>query len=161
MKKISLQIRITIVCALILTGIAAVLTIVAVNNAQTTYANQYELNFGNGLSFQFNDDGISYNGSGEDIVNGILGFVDDYIKNGNTDTANKEQGFFSVAGRKFTQKSLGFMILFVAVGIIITYYLVGRALNPVRKLSRSVEEINGNNLYQKLENRHRRMKSEA
>jgi signal transduction histidine kinase len=150
MKKISLRIRITILSGIVLTGMAVILTLVAVSNAQTTYANQYELNFGNGISFKYDNNGVSYNGSSDDIVNGILDFVNGYIEDRNLSTIKTEKGFFSDAGRQFTQKSLGFMVLFVALGILITYYLVGKALKPVRSLSQTVKEINENNLYQKL-----------
>jgi aminoglycoside 6-adenylyltransferase len=38
------------------------------------------MNFGNGVSFQYNDNGFSYDGEAADFVNGILGFVNGYMK---------------------------------------------------------------------------------
>lgn len=150
MKKFTLQIRITIVCALVLIGIATILTVIAVRNAQLTYLNQFEVNFGNDLSLQYNNDKFTYNGNGEELVNKILDFVDETIKNGSPSVVSKEQGFFTEAGKQFAEKSLWFMILFIVLGTAIAYYLAGRVLKPVRKLSQSVKEINESNLYLKL-----------
>jgi signal transduction histidine kinase len=151
MKRLSLQVRITIICALILTGIAVLLTAVTVQNARTTYTNQFELYLGNDTSFQYNEDGFSYHGSGEELVNDILDFVNGYIKDGAIPSRSNESMIFGAAGRKFAKESLGYMLLLVAAGIILTYFLVRKALGPVRKLSQTVKEINEHNLYRKIE----------
>lgn len=151
MKKLSLQARITIICALILTGIAVLLTLVSVRNAQSTYTNQFELYLGDDISFQYNEDGFTYKGSDENLVNDILGFVNGYINGGDAQSQNKKSSFLNEARRKFATESLGYMIFLIAAGIILIYILVRKALGPVRKLSRTVKEINENNLYQKIE----------
>lgn len=151
MKRLSLQLRITVVCAVVLIGIAAILTIIAVKNAQTTYTNYFELKVGDQLSFKMNDEGFSYDGAAADIVNDVLGYVNGYIGNeGQQQAQSSETGLFSDAGKEFTRKSLGVMVIFVLFGIIITYFLVKKALTPVRSLSQTVKEINESNLFRKL-----------
>lgn len=152
MKKLSLQVRITMISALILITIAVILTIIAVENAQTTYTNQFELNLGEDFSIRYNDDELSINSNGEDLLGGIFGFINQL--NGNqkeTEAKIKAEGIFSEAGKEFTQKSLWVMVVFTILGVIITYFFVRRALAPVRNLSQKVKEINENNLYQKME----------
>lgn len=150
MKRLSLQLRITIVCAIVLIATAAILTIIAVKNAQTTYTNYFELNVGDQLSFRINDNGFSLDGAAADIVNDVLGFVDGYVSNVEQAIPETDNRSFGAAGKEFARKSLGVMIIFVLLGIIITYFLVKKALTPVRDLSTTVKDINENNLFRKI-----------
>lgn len=150
MRRLSLQLRITIICALILTGIAAVLTAVAVQNAKASYTNEFELNIGQDISLRYNDDEFSFSGEGEEFLGGLMGFIQNFIDD-KEDEDDRVQGLFGRAGKEFTQKSIGAMAVIITIGIIVTYLLVRKALEPVSKLSRKVREINENNLYQKIE----------
>lgn len=150
MKKLSLQLRITILSAIVLIAITVILTIIAVKNAQQTYTSQFEMNFGEDFSIRFNDNEITFDGTGGDLLTDIFGFIEG-ISGNEGNKAETAKGMFSEAGKEFAQKSLGVMIIFVMIGIILNYFVVRKALTPVRNLSQITKEINENNLYQKIE----------
>lgn len=150
MKKLSLQLRITLLCALVLIAITAILTAVAVGNAQKTYKDQFEIKFGNAFSIRVYDDEIVFDGIGGNALTNIFRMVNELTDN-EDEKVTPSVGIFGQAGKEFAKESLVFMILFVIIGIILTYFLVRRALSPIRELSHTVNEINQNNLYQKID----------
>lgn len=56
------------------------------------------------------------------------------------------------AKKQFTYSSIIFMILIIFIGMTITYIVLGRALKPVKDLSKIIKNINENNLEQHIEN---------
>lgn len=156
MKKMALKHRITLLCGLILIGMAAALTVISVYNARNTYTGQFNLNLGDALSLSIDGDGTTFGGVGGEYINKALDIAKQLIPSDMQDkilgsrTNDPVTNFFQGAEREFTAQSILVAAAFVIVGILLIYYVTGKALKPVKELSDSVKRINENNLYEKL-----------
>jgi|GEM_PF-770825 signal transduction histidine kinase len=157
MKRIPLRLRITLLCSFILIVMAAALTLVSVQVADKTYTNQFSMNFGEGFGMTYNGKGVDFTGSQGEEINKILDFAlqisPSNSERENTDANNNASEIshiFDGAEKKFTLQSVVITIIFIGIGMLSIYLIVGRALKPVHTLSEKVKNINENNLYEKL-----------
>lgn len=164
MKKMSLRLRITLLCGIILIGMAAVLTVVSVQNAEKTYTKQFVMNFGDEFSITYDDNEISFGGGDGEQLGKIMDFAELFIPsdvkknvlNGlfqseSQSDENQIGQLFEGAEKKFTVQSIVVATIFVIIGLFMIYIIVGKALKPIRNLSETVKNINENNLYEKIQ----------
>ena len=130
-KKLSLQYRLTITTALLITCICISLTVV-LNFSANRLANRIEATVA--IPAKSIDDEYNVE-NGSDIP--ALSFAP-------SDDAQ-------LAKQSFMLESILFTIIAVLVGSGITYYVVGRALDPVRRLNKQVKNINAFNLSETIE----------
>lgn len=159
LKKLSLKIRITILCGAILVGMASALTVVSIRNANRTYTDQFVMNFGDTFSISFDGKNTIFGGESGEKINQAIEFAKQFLpqevkESISTGPKKEENGsvddLFRGAERKFTLQSIAVAALFVLFGLALIYFITGKALKPVRNLSSTVKRINENNLYEKL-----------
>ncbi|ABR50812.1 integral membrane sensor signal transduction histidine kinase [Alkaliphilus metalliredigens QYMF] len=128
--KLTLQWRITILVAIVLIICSAALTAFSILNAQRTL-----MPLINGpISITKADD------NSDDIV--IRGIDDNEIEN--------ESTRFGTAKRDFDLKSIMVFLALTTVGTGLVYFVSGKALRPVKNLSKQVSEIDERDLSQRL-----------
>jgi len=168
MSKFTLRMRITFLCGIILICLVFLLTLISVENAEKTYTNQLEMNFGDEFSISIDDNELSFGGTEGEQLNEILDFAklfipsdvkeellgeltqgDSTTKSDSNDT-NDLKFLFQGAEKKFTNQSLFIASLIILIGLIMIYFIVGKALKPIQNLSETVKNINENNLYTKI-----------
>ncbi len=159
MRKLTLRVRITILCGMILIGMAVALTLISVRNADKTYTQQFSINIGDGLSINNDGNRITFGGEEGDSINTALEYAKQYIPPDvnveipgiSIQSNNNMNQLFNGAEKKFMTQSILIAAIFVILGLISIYYIVGKALAPVKKLSNTARKINENNLYEKIE----------
>lgn len=168
MKKITLRLRITLLCGIILIGMAVVLTVVSVQNAENTYTKQFVMNIGDEFSITYGDNEISFGGGDGEQLNKIMDFAKLFIPSDvkenvldglfHSESQSESQSdknqmgqLFKGAEKKFTVQSIVVATIFVIIGLFLIYIIVGKALKPIRNLSETVKNINENNLYEKIQ----------
>lgn len=168
MSKFTLRMRITFLCGIILISLVFLLTLISVENAEKTYTNQLEMNFGDEFSISIDDNELTFGGTEGEQLNEILDFAKLFIPSdvkeeilgeltqgdsttkSDTNNTNDLKALFQGAEKKFTNQSLFIASLIILVGLIMIYLIVGKALKPIQNLSETVKNINENNLYTKI-----------
>jgi signal transduction histidine kinase len=139
-KRISLKLKVTILSGTIILITAILLTLFSIRNAKTTYGNQFSLQIGDDVAFSYNDHDVVIDG--ENDINDVLSFI------GNLGGSDKESSrtILSKANQAFTEDSVLSMVIISVIGILITYFVVSKALKPVKELDDSMKAINESNL---------------
>lgn len=158
-KNISLRAQMTIITTIILIVVATVLTITSVFNANHSLVNpiysmiSIEMLEGGPVVIQpMMPDAAPIEGAEGLIINldgpsapSVLGENPEMISDVAFDTQ------IIVSGVKaFKSSAIGYMLVIILVGTIIVYYVLGRVLNPVKKLSDEMELINEKRLSERL-----------
>ncbi len=159
MRKLTLRVRITLLCGLILIGMAVALTLISVKNADKTYTQQFSVNIGDDMSISYDGNQTTFGGEAGDSVNAALDYAKQFIPSEvNEDipgvsiqSNNNVNPLFLGAEKKFMTQSLLVAAIFIILGLLLIYYIVGKSLTPVKKLSKTTKNINENNLYEKME----------
>lgn len=129
MKKLTLQWRITLLTALILAISSIALTVAAMANAEQSFVSLIEETF--------------YNMPPESALP-----TEPYSEG--TIVAGEAATQAQIAKQSFDLRSILYCVIFTALGSVAAYYMAGRALAPLRKLSESVATIDEHTLSQRL-----------
>lgn len=128
--KLTLQWRITILTAIVLILCSAALTAFSILNAQSTLM---------------------------PLINGSIGITkaddnsDNVVIQGIDDNEKESGGLYLRTAKKdFDLKSIIFFLALTTVGTGLVYYVSGKALRPVKNLSKQVSEIDERDLSQRL-----------
>lgn len=135
-KKLSLRIRITMMTTLILISISVVLTVVSVYNADYNFVKA-----SNTQSAVRGSDDMDSEEFKNMLLDNIISYYDS-LKNSNNSINDRANAF-----RVYAILS---MVVIIVIGSIFTYYILGKMLNPVKKLSKQIETINENKLSQRV-----------
>lgn len=128
MKKLTLQWRITLLTALILTISSIALTAAAMANAEQSFVNLIE-----GIFYMPPENALP---------------VEPYPEG--TVIAGGAAAQAQIAKQSFDLRSILYCVIFTALGSVAVYYVAGKALAPLRKLSGSVAAIDEHTLSQRL-----------
>lgn len=141
----SLKGKILLATGTIMIVIVTVLTIISIQNAKTTYGNQFTLNISDKIHFGYNDQDkdVNIDIDGENDVEDALSFLKDLVGIGKD---HHEDTGLSKANIAFAKESILIMVLIVIVGIIFLYIMIDRALRPVHQLSNKINAVNDTNL---------------
>lgn len=142
-RMMSLKVKITLITSVILFSMAAVLTVISIQNARVTYGNQISLSIGEDLKFTLNEHELVLDG--DDDLEEIFDFIGGF---GKKSESSSSDGVLRKANLSFARKSIGFMILISVVGTLIIYFVVKRAFNPVKQLDEGIRNVNDTNLNQ-------------
>lgn len=142
-RMMSLKVKITLITSGILFVMAAVLTVISIQNARVTYGNQISLSIGDDLKFTMNEHELVLDG--DDDLKDIFDFIGGF---GKKNESSSRTGILKEANLSFAKKSIGFMFLISVVGTVIIYYVLRRAFNPVRQLDEGIRNVNDKNLNQ-------------
>lgn len=129
MKRLTLQWRITLLAAIILAISSVVLTAVSMFNAEKSFMALIEENS------IYSSQAVDALPAGEGTIDTMVG-----------EAATPAQ----IAKRNFDFWSILFCILVTTLGTVAVYYMAGKALRPLRKLSGAVETIDEHNLSQRM-----------
>lgn len=138
-QRLQLKTKITLINGGILLTIAFFLTLISINNAKSTYGDQLNLSFGDAFSISVNDTSIEIGG------NSKLSDWFRFLMELDEDKESKE-GFINQANKDFASESLLAMMIISLLGVSFTYIFVSKALVPLRELSKSMRNIDENNL---------------
>lgn len=146
LKKMSLRTRLTLLSAIVITSTAVVMTVVSILSADYIFVRGVQKMFGSvTISQKVTEfsagDGITFTPS-DDNVDGRPVKDADYMVLDLT---------LSEAGRRFNLWGITGMLLITLLGIGAAWLMAGRALMPVRELSRTIEEINGKDLTRRVD----------
>jgi len=137
--KLSLQWRVTLLTALVLIACSVALTAFSMLNAQNNLIPLMESAFSiarlDGNSAIITKDGI--------VEDGIL--EDDMMANIKSGETSPQQ-----AKQEFDIKSILFCLILTVIGTGTVYFVSGKALQPVRNLSKQISQIDEHNLSQRL-----------
>lgn len=135
MKKITLQWRITLLTALVLAVCTSALTAYSILNAEKTFVPMLLVDIARPVEGSHSLE----TGDTESAIG-----TDDIQKDGIIDAVPVTKAY--QAKRSYDNKNILFCIGVVAIGTAAVYWVTGRALRPVRQLSRSVSQVDENNL---------------
>lgn len=135
MKKITLQWRITLLTALVLAVCTGALTAYSILNAEKTFVPMLLVDIARPVEGSHSLE----TGDTESAIG-----TDDIQKDGIIDAVPVTKAY--QAKRSYDNKNILFCIGVVAIGTAAVYWVTGRALRPVRQLSRSVSQVDENNL---------------
>lgn len=128
MKRLTLQWRITLLTAFILTISSISLTVIAMANAEATFVSLFEES-----TYVSPVDALP--------TEGIFG---------EASTAGEASTPAQIAKRGFDFRSILSCVISTVLGSIAAYYVAGKALSPLRELSTAVRSIDENTLSQRL-----------
>lgn len=135
LKKITLQWRITLLTALVLAVCTGALTAYSILNAEKTFVPMLLVDIARPVEGSHSLE----TGDTESAIG-----TDDIQKDGIIDAVPVTKAY--QAKRSYDNKNILFCIGVVAIGTAAVYWVTGRALRPVRQLSRSVSQVDENNL---------------
>ncbi len=149
--KISLRAQMTIITTIILTIVAVVLTMTSVFNANhslvTPFSSIVTVDTGE------KDSSTSSSNSKEESGDVIIDFIPD--KSGDTlegiTDISIETQVITEGVNTFIMSAIAYMVVIILGGAFIVYYVLGKVLNPVKKLSHEIELINEQRLSERLE----------
>lgn len=144
-KKLSLRLRITLLSAVIIIGIAGALTATSIWGADRIIFAQASTTSYSVLPLETPD--------GEIIQPGISVAKEPEAQVGlesPSPTQYADITFTTTKRRDFTNLSLIFMIVLILVGILLTFIITGRTLKPVKQLSETMRDLDENNLSQRI-----------
>lgn len=127
LNKTPLRLRLTILTALILTAVCMLLAFSSLLTAHSIYTEPAERQ-----KFNMNSQSNSF-------INKL------------PDTNSREPSRSNGSNKDFTYAILAYMLIMIALGTCASYFIAGKALKPVADLSKSIENIDENNLFQQLE----------
>ena len=136
-KKLSLRLRITLLSAVIIIGIAGALTATSIWGADRIIFAQASTTSYSVLPLETPD--------GEIIQPGIS-----VAKEPEAQVGLESPSPTQYADITFTNLSLIFMIVLILVGILLTFIITGRTLKPVKQLSETMRDLDENNLSQRI-----------
>lgn len=142
-RMMSLKVKITLITSAILFSMAAILTLISIQNARVTYGNQISLSIGEDLKFTLNEHELVLDG--DDDLEEIFDFIGGF---GKKKESSSSAGILRKANLSFAKKSISSMFLISVIGTVIIYYVVRRALNPVKQLDEGIRNVNDSNLNQ-------------
>lgn len=152
-KRISLRAKITVLITILIIGISAVLTVLSINNA-----NDYFVKFVSNTSADLDVNVIKSNNTVSDsesnmkVINDLIGEDNEKVQYIENETGNEKIDItVSEVSTQFANKSLIYMALIIIIGIIITYYILGKSLKPLKQLNNTIQTINENNLSNRVE----------
>lgn len=141
MRRLSIRTRLTIVVSLLIIMIAVSLTLSSIYNAMGTLVTHYNAaSDGDGTnSFEYRSDDIGGTLQGEKIYNSI--------QNG-----DGEQGLSAMTDvmHQFNTKSLIYMIAIILFGSVLTYFILGITLKPMRHLQEDIANIHEDKLNMRI-----------
>lgn len=145
MRKLSLRMRLTLFTVLLLAGVSVLFTLSTIYNAQFSYVVPYldsDINFN---EFEVSESTItSSQAAGDDVP----GESEDYELY--TPDQMAAVSVMSSSTAQFNSISLWIMLTVIGGGGLLTYFLLGRALRPVRDLSTEIEGITEHELSQRV-----------
>lgn len=127
LNKTPLRLRLTILTALVLTVVCVLLTLSSVFTANKVYSAP-DKGYNHNINPQLN----SFTNKSP-ITNSRVPPIEDENNN------------------DFIYASVAYMLIMILLGIGTSYFIAGKALKPVTNLSKSIENIDESNLFQKLE----------
>lgn len=141
MSKISLRWRIAILMGLLVFAASALLTVLSIHNAADRFVIPIAISSsgqdGNGNSILQESNGISLDKLPEQLP-GNVSYTPEV--NLNIEKAQKD----------FSLSSFLYMIFIAGGSMVAAYYLAGKAMYPISKLSRKIEQIDGNSLSKRV-----------
>lgn len=156
LKNISLRAQMTIVTTIILTIVATVLTITSVFNANRSLVNPiYSM-------ISLDDTGGESPPSYPDENSGVsIGLADDIligpIASETTEDIPQDFGIdfdiqvITEGANTFKLSAISYMMVIIFSGALVVYYVLGKMLDPVKKLSNEIEFINEKSLSERLD----------
>ncbi len=137
MRKLSIRLRLTLYIVLLLIGICAFLTLISVYNANQFFIDPYL------ASFAVEDDygaliDVEAVGSGTQEVGGMVG------------VSATTPAFVMESGSSFNESIIWAMAAVIGGGGLLAYFLLGRALKPLGKLSAEISAVTENELSLRL-----------
>lgn len=147
MRKLSLRMRLTLFTVLLLTGVSVLFTLSTIYNAQFSYVVPYLASDINFDEFEVSENAYSTITASQ--VSGASG-TDSYPEPYTSDQI-AAISVMSSSTAQFNSISLWIMLAIITGGGLLTYFLLGRALRPVRDLSTQIESITEHELSQRVD----------
>lgn len=149
--KISLRVQMTIITTIILTLVAVVLTMTSVFNANHSLVAPFSSIVK--VDKKENDSDSNSSNSNEGSNEVIIDFIPD--KSGDTlegiTDISIETQVITEGVNTFIMSAIAYMVVIILGGAFIVYYVLGKVLNPVKKLSHEIELINEQRLSERLD----------
>lgn len=143
MKKIPIRMRLTLYIVLLLAGVCVLMTALAMFNANMTFVIPYVTAAPGGYSVEMGPD------VGESST--AKGSMEVHPESDEYEGRQAASVTITQARTEFNASSLWIMAAVILGGGILTYFLLGRALRPLRTLSREIGEMTENELSQRIE----------
>lgn len=143
MKKIPIRMRLTLYIVLLLTGVCVLMTVLAMYNANIAFVIPYSTAAPGGYSVEMAPDTAESSTAKGSIE--VQSEPDEY------ESSQAVSVTIAQASTEFNASSLWIMAAVILGGGILTYFLLGRALRPLRTLSREIGEMTENELSQRID----------
>ena len=145
-KKLSLRLRITLLSAVIIIGIAGAMTATSIWGADRIIFSEAVSTASYSILPLETPDG--------DIMQAGVSVVKNLEAQAGLESPSPPQNaditFTATKRRNFTNLSLILMIVLILVGILLTFIITGRTLKPVKRLSETMRDLDENNLSQRI-----------
>ncbi len=137
MRKLSIRLRLTLYIVLLLIGICAILTLISVYNANQFFVAPYLSSF-------------AVAGDADASIAVEAAELDAQEVDGTMAMAITTPAFVMASGISFNESSIWAMAAVIGGGGLLAYFLLGRALRPLGKLSGEISAVTENELSQRL-----------
>lgn len=133
MSKHSLRLRITLLMGVLLVVLTTVLTMVSIVNVNHIFVAPFL-------------EGTTYEPMQKDVEIDTSDPLAQGDISGDVSSKSEQPLQVIIAQRDYSTQSLLVLIVIIILGVAITYWVMGRALRPLTVLSRTIHDINANNL---------------
>lgn len=133
MSKLSLRLRITLLMGVLLVVLTTVLTMVSIVNVNHIFVAPFL-------------EGTTYEPMQKDVEIDTSDPLAQGDISGDVSSKSEQPLQVIIAQRDYSTQSLLVLIVIIILGVAITYWVMGRALRPLTVLSRTIHDINANNL---------------
>ena len=168
-KKLSLRMKVTLISTFIMIFISAILTIISVFNANYGFYSMLtaienidlynndsveEFNLGNSGVSEVEDDVALIQSNVVNLINpfsyGLTGYASIALPSSRIAANSTEATLTNSASTTFKYNAVIYMIIVIVIGAIFIYFILGKVLEPVKRLSNEIEVINANKLSQRV-----------
>lgn len=151
MRKLSLRMRLTFFTVLLLAGVSVLFTLSTIYNAQFSYVVPYLTSDISFDEFEVSEGTHSTIASSQAASTSVSSEAESYGPGPYTPDQISITSVMSSSTAQFNSISLWIMLAIIAGGGLLTYFLLGRALRPVRDLSTQIEGITEHELSQRVD----------
>lgn len=168
-KKLSLRMKVTLISTFIMIFISVILTIISVFNANYGFYSMLtaidntdlydndsaeEFNLGNSGVSEVEDDVALTQSNVVNLINpfsyGLTGYASIALPSSSIVANSTEAALTNSASTTFKYNAVIYMIIVIVIGAIFIYFILGKILEPVKRLSDEIEVINANKLSQRV-----------